>query len=91
MADLKAVVAQYQELSKEWAKGGSRDLDKVGNLLEQLKLSLMKLSFLPTKGEEATIQVGFCTLRFFSSTEDPDPMLFSFLRKCGVLTLLISE
>jgi len=56
MADLKAVVAQYQELSKEWAKGGSRDLDKVGNLLEQLKLSLMKLSFLPTKGEEATIQ-----------------------------------
>ena len=62
MADLKAVVAQYQELSKEWAKGGSRDLDKVGNLLEQLKLSLMKLSFLPTKGEEATIQVGFCTV-----------------------------
>jgi len=56
MSELKAVVAQYQDLSKEWSKGGSRNLDKIGNLLEQLKLSLTQLSFLPTKGEDATIQ-----------------------------------
>ena len=29
MAELRAVVALYQELSKEWAKGANRDLDKV--------------------------------------------------------------
>jgi 26S proteasome regulatory subunit N12 len=56
MAELRAVVALYQDLSKDWAKGSNRDLDKVGNYLEKLKLSLTQLSFLPTKGEEATIQ-----------------------------------
>ena len=66
MAELKGVVAQYQDLSKEWAKGASRDLAKVGNQLEQLKLSLMKLSFLPTKGEDATIQV---VVSFFSKVK----------------------
>jgi len=56
MAELRAVVALYQDMNKEWAKGASRDLDKVGTYLEKLKLSLTQLSFLPTKGEESTIQ-----------------------------------
>jgi len=56
MSELKAVVAKYQELSKEWNKSQNRDLDKIGTLLEQLKLNLTQLSFLPTKGEDATIQ-----------------------------------
>ena len=59
MADLKTVVSQYQELSKEWSKAQSRDLSKIGNLLEKLKLSLTQLSFLPTKGEEASVQVRY--------------------------------
>ena len=29
MAELKTIVAQYQELSKEWAKGAKRDNTKV--------------------------------------------------------------
>jgi len=29
MADMKTIVAQYQELSKEWGKGKNRDNDKV--------------------------------------------------------------
>jgi hypothetical protein len=57
MADLKTVVSQYQELSKEWSKAQNKDLTKIGKLLEQLKLSLTQLSFLPTKGEEASVQV----------------------------------
>lgn len=57
MADLKTVVSQYQELSKEWSKTQNKDLTKIGKLLEQLKLSLTQLSFLPTKGEEASVQV----------------------------------
>jgi len=56
MAELRAVVALYQDMNREWAKGASRDLDKVGTYLEKLKLSLTQLSFLPTKGEESTIQ-----------------------------------
>jgi len=56
MSELKSVVTKYQELSKLWSKTQSRDLDKIGSLLEDLKLSLTKLSFLPTKGEDATIQ-----------------------------------
>jgi len=56
MAELRAVVSLYQDMSKEWAKGAGRDLDKIGTYLEKLKLSLTQLSFLPTKGEEATIQ-----------------------------------
>ncbi|XP_023319554.1 26S proteasome non-ATPase regulatory subunit 8 [Eurytemora carolleeae] len=56
MADLKTVVSQYQELSKEWSKAQNKDLTKIGKLLEQLKLSLTQLSFLPTKGEEASVQ-----------------------------------
>jgi len=49
--DFKAVVALYQDLSKEWGKGKDRDVSKVGKLLNQLKMSLTTLSFLPT-GEE---------------------------------------
>jgi len=56
MAELKAVVALYQDLSKEWGKGAGRNLDKVGTYLEKLKLSLTQLSFLPTRGEDSTIQ-----------------------------------
>jgi len=56
MAELKQVVTQYQELSKEWAKGNSRDKGKVATLLTQLKLSLTQLTFLPTKDQEANIQ-----------------------------------
>lgn len=58
---MKSVIAQYQELSKEWSKAQNRDLEKVGPLLQQLKLSLTELSFLPTKGEAASIQVGTYT------------------------------
>ena len=29
MAELRAVVSLYQDMSKEWAKGAGRDLDKV--------------------------------------------------------------
>lgn len=29
MAEMKNIVAQYQELSKEWAKGSSRNNDTV--------------------------------------------------------------
>jgi len=56
MSELKAVVALYQDLSKEWSKAERRDLDKIGKLLEQLKLNLTMLSFMPSKGEDATIQ-----------------------------------
>ena len=62
MSELKAVVALYQDLSKEWSKAERRDLDKIGKLLEQLKLNLTMLSFMPSKGEDATIQVKYtCT------------------------------
>lgn len=50
------MVALYQDMNKEWAKGGTRDLNKVGTYLEKLKLSLTQLSFLPTKGEDSTVQ-----------------------------------
>lgn len=53
------MVALYQDLSKEWSKAERRDLDKIGKLLEQLKLNLTMLSFMPSKGEDATIQVKY--------------------------------
>jgi len=56
MAELKTVVTEYQELSKEWAKGKNRDSSKIGALLTQLKFSLTQLAFLPTKDQEANIQ-----------------------------------
>ena len=56
MAELKAVVSEYQELSKEWAKGKNRDSAKISTLLTKLKLSLTELTFLPTKDQEANIQ-----------------------------------
>ena len=53
MAELKEAVAEYQALSKEWSKGPKMDKGKVASMLEKLKLMLLKLSFLPTKTEEA--------------------------------------
>ena len=53
------MVALYQDLSKEWSKAERRDLDKIGKSLEQLKLNLTMLSFMPSKGEDATIQVKY--------------------------------
>jgi len=56
MAELKEAVAEYQALSKEWSKGPKMDKGKVGSMLEKLKLMLLKLSFLPTKTEEANLK-----------------------------------
>ena len=56
MAELKAVVTEYQELSKEWAKGKNRDTAKIATLLTKLKFSLTQLTFLPTKDQDANIQ-----------------------------------
>ena len=56
MAELKAVVEEYQELSKEWAKGKNRDSAKIATLLTQLKISLTQLTFFPTKNQEANIK-----------------------------------
>jgi len=53
---MKNIVAQYQELSKEWAKGSSRNNDTIRGLLSQLKISLTALSFLPTSDQPASIQ-----------------------------------
>jgi len=55
MGDFATVCAQYQELSKEWTKGGNKDLKKIGGMLEELKLSLTTLSFLPT-AQGASVQ-----------------------------------
>ena len=56
MAELKEAVAEYQALSKEWSKGPKMDKGKVASMLEKLKLMLLKLSFLPTKTEEANLK-----------------------------------
>ena len=56
MAELKEAVAEYQALSKEWSKGPKMDKGKVATMLEKLKLMLLKLSFLPTKTEEANLK-----------------------------------
>ena len=56
MAELKEAVAEYQALSKEWSKGPKMDKGKVATMLEKLKLLLLKLSFLPTKTEEANLK-----------------------------------
>jgi len=53
---MKNIVAQYQDLSKEWAKGSSRNNDTIRGLLSQLKISLTALSFLPTSDQPASIQ-----------------------------------
>jgi 26S proteasome regulatory subunit N12 len=53
MAELKEAATEYQALSKEWSKGPKMDKGKVASMLEKLKLMLLKLSFLPTKTEEA--------------------------------------
>jgi len=56
MAELKEAVTEYQALSKEWSKGPKMDKGKVASMLEKLKLMLLKLSFLPTKTEEANLK-----------------------------------
>eukprot|EP00127_Corallochytrium_limacisporum_P000037 Clim_evm16s2 gene=Clim_evmTU16s2 len=40
---------QYEELKKEWSSG--KDLKKTGTLLEELKIALMEVQYLPTEGE----------------------------------------
>jgi len=56
MAELSEAVTEHQVLTKEWAKGVKMDRSLVAAQLEKLKLMLIKLSFLPTKDEEATVQ-----------------------------------
>ena len=41
MADLKTIVAQYQELSKEWGKGKNRDNAKVNELDFNIQIILI--------------------------------------------------
>ena len=57
MAELSEAVKEHTALTKEWGKGAKMDRPKVAQHLEKLKLMLTKLSFLPTKSEEANIQV----------------------------------
>ncbi|ELU07645.1 hypothetical protein CAPTEDRAFT_162401 [Capitella teleta] len=47
MADLKAVIALYQNLSQEWDRKPP-NLDKCGDILAKLKVGLTQLTFLPT-------------------------------------------
>jgi len=56
MLSIQKVAEQYKELSKEWSRGDQRDISKCGNLLQNLKISLTELSFLPSKDEDATNQ-----------------------------------
>jgi len=56
MAELAEAVKEHQALTKEWGKGARMDRAKVATHLENLKLMLIKLKFLPTKDEEATLQ-----------------------------------
>ena len=56
MAELKEAAAEYQVLSKEWSKGAKMDKGKVAAMLEKLKLMLLKLSFIPTKSDEANMK-----------------------------------
>ena len=42
MAELKAVVALYQDLSKEWSKGAGRNLDKVTFSLHWVGIGFFK-------------------------------------------------
>ena len=60
MAEFKKAVQQYQDLSKEWAKGRSRDNAKVSSYLSQLKMSLTGLTFLPTGDEASTKEAAVC-------------------------------
>ena len=60
MAEFKKAVEQYQELSKEWAKGKNRDNAKISSYLTQLKMSLTGLTFLPTEDEASTKEAAVC-------------------------------
>ena len=57
MAELAEAVKEHQALTQEWKKGGKMDMKKVAGHLDKLKLMLLKLTFLPTKTEEANLQV----------------------------------
>ncbi|XP_033115934.1 26S proteasome non-ATPase regulatory subunit 8-like [Anneissia japonica] len=48
MATMKEAVSLYDVLSKEWKKK-KPNLDKCGDILQKLKIALLKLSFLPTE------------------------------------------
>jgi hypothetical protein len=51
-------VKEHKALSAEWSKGADRlDRAKMVAHLEQLKLKLLELSFLPTRDEEANVKV----------------------------------
>ena len=60
MAEFKKAVEQYQELSKEWAKGKNRDNAKISSHLSKLKMSLTGLTFLPTEDEASTKEAAVC-------------------------------
>ncbi|KAG5676339.1 hypothetical protein PVAND_006182 [Polypedilum vanderplanki] len=55
MASLGNVNQLFKELKTEFSKG-ARDLKKCGNLLEQLKISLIKISYIPTSDSQASQQ-----------------------------------
>ena len=47
----KGISAPYKDLLQEWKK---QNLEKVGQLLDKLKLELTQLAFLPTSGTAAS-------------------------------------
>ncbi|XP_014672971.1 PREDICTED: 26S proteasome non-ATPase regulatory subunit 8-like [Priapulus caudatus] len=55
MAALKEVVTLYQNLTQEWNKKAP-NLEKCGQLLAKLKISLTSLTFLPTSNTSASKQ-----------------------------------
>ena len=55
MANVKDVVATYQNLTQEWNRR-PQNLDKCGELLARLKIALTQLCFLPAQDKRATKQ-----------------------------------
>ncbi|XP_061396900.1 26S proteasome non-ATPase regulatory subunit 8 [Musca vetustissima] len=53
MSQLESVEALFKELNAEWSKK-PQNLKKCGQLLDQLKVALTKLAFLPTKDVTST-------------------------------------
>ena len=47
MAGMEKAVSLHKQLSEQWRKGSGRDLDKIGSILQTLKVQLTALCFLP--------------------------------------------
>ena len=67
--NLKQCADQFSALSKEWGKGSSRNLEKCGKMLKELQLNLTALSFLPSQGANATMQVLRGTLWSYNASK----------------------